>query len=549
MKKLVFSFLLFGLAGLGGFALWAGMSAQGHYRDWVHSLGERGDLRVLETSFERGWMSSHAETKLELHGRSGDAFKVVLELLGAEDIRARIGFRMSHQIEHGPLPLWQWAATGFRGAPVVAEVASVIELDHESQAELVAVMGRMPSIAAHTVVRSSGAGETRFSAPSQELESVTDAGPRAVAWKGMRGSLSFAPGWGSFAGTVRSPGFDAEGPALLLSATGMEWHLDVAASAGLPLGRSSWRVGSLRIEPVGDGTEVAEVPEAGPEPDPEEPAVAEQGPDSPVADAGAATEEPEPAQAADPFALVFSGLAIGQSSQVGAGRFAGEAWIEVQRVDVGTASYGPGEVRIALSDVDADALLKLRRTTSRLEAQAEGGQVSGEAASAAVAGEMLELMPELLALSPRLELSSLALGLPSGNLRGSGALWFDSVDGSPPTNVLDVMAGLGGKLDVEAPALAVDTFFASLPGVTEEADSGAELGDLRKRGLVIRDGGVYRTRARWHNGQITINGLPFETVFPDEREEGGDPAPEADAPPEASPPSMAQLFSMLSQTR
>ncbi|MGI9432549.1 MAG: DUF945 family protein, partial [Myxococcota bacterium] len=534
MKKLVVSLLLFGLAGLGGFSLWAGMTAQREYRDAIHAFGEQPDVRVLESSFERGWIRSHAESQIELHGQPGEAFKFALEALGAEDTRARIGFRMTHDIEHGPRPLWDWLATGFRGAAVLAEVSSVFEFDHESRAEFATVVGKIPSIAANTVVRSGGAAETQFTAPSQILETVTDAGTRTVVWKGMRGSLLVAPGGGSFVGNLRAPGFEAEGPSNLVSATGLEWHLDVGEGDGLPVGESVWRLGSLRIESSADVEDIGEPSE--------ELAAAEPGDES-VAEP---LEPDRPKVAADPdeaFAVLLQGLTVGQSSRVGAGRYAGDFWAEVQRIELGPAVYGPGELRFALTDVDADALRKLRRTSQRIEAQAASGEISAETASAAVAGEMMELVPELLAQSPRLALESLALGLPAGNLRGSGAVWFAG-EGSAPAHLFDVLAGLGGELDIEAPALSVDTFLASLAPQVEAADSEGGLGDLRKRGLIILDGAVYRTRARWRNGQATINGLPYETVFPADPENGDVSEPDADEAP-AAEPSMAPLFDLL----
>ena len=548
MKKLVFSFLLFGLAGLGGYSLWAGLTAQREYRDAVHTFGEEPDVRVLESRFERGWMRSSAETQFELVGEPGDAFELAVEALGAEDARARVGFRMSHQIEHGPRPLWNWVATGFQGAPVMAEVSSVVEFDHESRAELATVIGRVPSVTAYTVVRSGGASETRFSAPSRVLEAVTESGTRTAEWRGLRGSVLFAPDWRSFVGTVRSPGFEAIGPDFEIRANGLEWQLDVREGDGLPLGESVWRIGSLHVEPV------AETEDS----DPTEPEPTEQVAEEPEAEAVAEVppaEEPAvetpPAEVleaeAEPFFVALRGVGVGQSSEVGAGRYAGEFWIEVQQVAIGDAVYGPGEVRIALSDVDATALRKLRRTTRRLEAQAASGEVSGETASAAVAGEMMQVLPELLSQSPRLELESLSLGLPSGDLRGSGAVWF--AGNGAPAHVFDVLAGLGGELDVEAPALAVDSFLASLPNEPERADSDAGLGDLRRRGLVLRDGAVYRTRARWRNGQVTINGLPLQTVFPGEPEAEGAVPPDANAPPTAPEPSMAELLGLFAAQR
>lgn len=550
MKKLVFSILLFGLAGLGGLSLWAGMTAQRQYREAIGAFADQPDVRILESSFERGWIRSHAETEFELHGRAGDAFELALEALGTDDVRPRIGFHLSHRIEHGPWPLWEWLATGAHGPAALAEVSSVIELDHESRAEFGAVIGRLPSVDAHTVIRSDGSGETRFSAPGQLLEAGTDPGPRTVVWRGLQGSLLFAPGGRSVVGTVRSPGFDGEGPNFLVSASGIEWHLDVREGEGLPLGENTWHMASLRIE---SAVEVENADESGSlGKTTEAPANSERA----AADdtlAEPASGSPEIAEVSEPnpdddFAVLLRGLVVGQSSRAGAGRYSGAIWLEVERIELGAAVYGPGELRLALTDVDATALRKLRRTTRRIEAQAANGKVSADTASAAIAGEMMQLLPELLARSPRLELESLALGLPSGNLRGSGTVWFDGKE-TAPVDLFDVLAGLGGELDVEAPALSVDTFAASLPAQVENADSDAGLGDLRKRGLLIRDGGVYRMRVRYRGGQLTINGLPFATVFPGELEADSTLDSEADELPEEPGPTMAQLLERVATSR
>ena len=171
MKKLVLILLLVGIAGLGAVSLWGSLRAKQEYRHLILAIAESPDTRVLETSYERGWLQSKSRASVEIRGPLGESFQQWLVGLGREEVRGRVGVRMRQTIEHGYMPMLEWLTGGLKGTPIVGRVETHFELDKETQSEIAAVLGRLPPVSISTVIRASGVGESSVIVPAQRLES------------------------------------------------------------------------------------------------------------------------------------------------------------------------------------------------------------------------------------------------------------------------------------------------------------------------------------------------------------------------------------------
>ena len=171
MKKLVLILLLAGIAGFGAMTVWGSLRAKQEYRSLILAIAESPDARILETSYERGWLLSKSRANVEIRGPLGAAFQRWLVGLGREEVRGRVGVRMQQTIEHGYAPFTDWLTGGLEGTPIIGRIETHFELDEETQSEISAVLGRLPSVSIFTVIRVSGVGESSVIVPAQRLES------------------------------------------------------------------------------------------------------------------------------------------------------------------------------------------------------------------------------------------------------------------------------------------------------------------------------------------------------------------------------------------
>jgi|GEM_PF-3661828 len=248
MRK-VFALALLLVAG-GAAALWyaaaSALGAERAYTAFEHEVASAASARVIDSRFERGWLASRAETSLEVAGGAGLAFRALVASLGVEEPRARVGLRMSHAIEHGPLVLVDWIRGGMEGAPVLARVRSTLRFDHEAQRTLADAVGKVSGVTADTVVRRGGVASVRLAAPAQRLRAAGDGFAREVRFDGVSGTLDLTDGYRRVAGTIQLPGLAARGLERVFAARGVVWRLDVPGR-GRPPARMELAIASLAL--------------------------------------------------------------------------------------------------------------------------------------------------------------------------------------------------------------------------------------------------------------------------------------------------------------
>jgi len=453
MKKLVLALLLAALAGFGGLTLWGSLRAKQAYRTLILAIAESPDTRILETSYERGWLQSKSRASFEIRGRLGEFFQQWLVGLGREGARGRVGIKMQQTIEHGYTPVMEWLAGGMEGTPIVGRLETHLELDRETQSELGAVLGHMPPVSIATVIRASGVGESSVIVPAQRLESKLagdEGGGWAAQWKGLRGKVVYTTDFDHFAASFDSAGIEGASVGSLFAVRDLKWTADLTRDeSGLMVGDVNARVGFLRL---------------------------------------ASPEEGAPG-------LELDNWAMSQSNAVESGSFGSALQIRVQAIRLGDRVFGPGELELQLRDLDAPSLARLQR-------RGVGGLTppdSLDVTRSSVGGEPVSLLSDLVSRSPQLEIRSLRLATPSGDLEAK--LRID-LDGSRPELLRDLftlLPVLEIRAELECPAEILDALYQ---------DRGEELLELRREGWVLLDGERYRSRLEFERGGLIVNGLP-----------------------------------------
>jgi uncharacterized protein YdgA (DUF945 family) len=455
--------LLAAVMAAGWYTLAASLRGEREYTALVDELARASEARVLQSHFERGLLASRARTSVEVAGGAGFLFRSAVTALGALDVRARVGVQVSHEIEHGPLPVLRWIADGCKGSPVLARIRSTLEIDQESQLALAEAVGKFPPVEAETVVRTAGQAVTTFWVESESLRAKGQDFEREGRWLGLDGEVRFSEGFRHVAGVARSPGFEGRGEDRAVELRDLVWHFDLPGSE-LPVGRVGIEVGELLLDSTTAG-----VP-----------------------------------------ALRLEGLEIEAESKLAVGRYAGTLGAQVTSVKLGDESWGPGSLRAVLDDVDGHALRRLRRAALRVQSKAADGD---PAATAVAAVDVLEALPQLLARGPRLALQHLQLATPAGPVAAHGQVTLVAPDLSE--GEVSLAAFLQTAIDVQLPAAVLDAVLdarARSEFAAEGGDASGEAGAaiVRQRReakrSALRDGAALRMEGEIAHLRFSLGG-------------------------------------------
>jgi uncharacterized protein YdgA (DUF945 family) len=228
MKKfsLVLGFTLIALVALAvvGLPYWFGMEAEKTYGAMLEQMSGSSGLLFTGKNYQRGWLSSTAET-------------VVRHPHIPFDLTAK------HRISHGPLPLDRMLQGDWRLTPVQARIASQITL---------ATVGKqmpldLPPLSTETTFRLNGDGAMHAGIPPVK---TTGTQGETIDWRGMSADMTFDRAW-------RKIRLDALMPSLTVTAPGQQGdmtlsklslHSDTQVGiAGYSFGDASLNVGQLEF--------------------------------------------------------------------------------------------------------------------------------------------------------------------------------------------------------------------------------------------------------------------------------------------------------------
>jgi hypothetical protein len=429
MKRTALVACLIVVTAGSGFSWFLGSRARIAHERLVAAMVAAGDLRIRAERFDAGWFSSVAEIEAELGGVLGESLRSWLADAGQEHARARVGFHVRQEIDHGPSAWWHWL-TAVDGAPILAEVVTELALDQEARADW--ATGHLP-LTALTRLRAFGLSDTAVSIPEQQfrVRPDEDSGSLGAAaeWRGLYAYLVHPLGSGHMEGTVTGQGLLQEAGAERLRLGAYEGRFDLSPGEN----------GSLRANLRGELASFARE----------------------------TVGEPSAGMAMD--ALRFDVVLERSDGVLALGLTASSEPARFGDIDASRAL-----AQFQLRDVHAGVL------------DALAAETPGEDAETALAelGRWLERAPSMDPLELEIETDR-------GRIHVTGRMQIDAAAAADPTAVLDHL-GVELRVDVDdAPAVAlVPGIHAMLVGMAE--DGLLRRTDTGVRGLLVLEGGAWQ---------------------------------------------------------
>ncbi len=197
-------------------------------------------------------------------------------------------------------------------------------------------------------------------------------------------------------------------------------------------------------------------------------------------------------------------------------------------------NYGPGELEVALRNLDADVLAKINQQTTAMQ---NGNDIQRQQA-------MLALLPELPKLfnkGAEFEISKLSLKIPQGQIEGN---LYVTLPKGENANPFEMMQKIQGKAKLQVPAEAVKAVMkqsvmqqiakkpelqqaltqqlqanqvagqtaqpAATPEQLAELQTNKQVTALQQSGLITVQGTDYVIDVSLDQGKFTINGKPYD---------------------------------------
>lgn len=466
MRALVPRLLVAVAAGVALLPIWGGCEAQRAYLELGEEIrSQAGDSVAFSATFDRGWLSSHAETRIGAGARAGRGRG------GASTGGEPFELVLDHRVLHGPIAFAELLEGRLPRRLVRAVIDTTWTPDHPALSALRDALGDRPLIRARTHLFLDGSSRSEIESPPLE------SGEGAVRWAGVTGSIV---GESAF----QAEGFVEAGKLELRTDGGLFRVLGVAAqfegaewTQTLPRGELHFGIEEISLSGgKGGGGETG-------------------------------------------FAL--HGLRFSEvgGDDVVSGKYELVLGAGFERLEVGGERYGPGELEIVLRNLDVAALERFRATTAAVP--------SGDAAEereAAVVEAARAALPALLASSPELELRVLRLDGPAGRLAASGRLGFDDVDPALLTSPLVAALALRAEAQLFVPGALLERVVTGvLDARTAEMDlDDADRADWTRRrkaeflrgavaGNLLRPtAGGFRLDLRYREGELVLNGRPTD---------------------------------------
>jgi uncharacterized protein YdgA (DUF945 family) len=167
------------IAAVAGLPYWFGMQAESAYQAMLQKLNDGGELTVTNSSFQRGWFESTADTSFTLTNLP------------------TVSISMLHRISHGPLPL----DDDFQFQPLLARVKSQISIG------LPGGTIKLPPMTGKTSVYLAGNSSTRLDMEPYKKAAPKDGETAAfdLEWKGMSGDFTQSADYKNLKGEMNAP--------------------------------------------------------------------------------------------------------------------------------------------------------------------------------------------------------------------------------------------------------------------------------------------------------------------------------------------------------
>lgn len=419
-------------------------------------------LRVVERKYDRGIFSATETVTFEVpHPRPAGASD---EEAAAPAEPLRLTVRTA--IKHGPLP-------GF--STVAAAVAdSELVLGESTLKEIASVLGDRKPLELHTVYRFDGGGNATLTSPAftTNLPDPESGASNRIAWDGIKATIDFSAGMKHYTLQGSAPKLEIEDDSVLLQLTGLALEGNQQRvfddDALLYAGNQKFTVAELRVQPKAGAEE----------------------PTSPILIQQVAYDIDAP----------VSGEFLDIAARIGA-----------EVVQIGDQNYGPAHYDLSLKHLHARTTAKLYRELMKTYGDPTLA-TTGDAATAALAtlsGPALELLSH----APEISLDRVSFNSPHGEARMAARFKFADIKPEDFSNAFALIGKLDASAEAALPLGLLATWQAGDgSNARKTAQFEHQLAGLTAQGYVTQEGGMVKSALLFRQGQLTINGKPFNPL-------------------------------------
>lgn len=472
MKKILLVIVLL-VAVVGGMPLGFGFWADYQMNRMLEQMSESGDLDYTVIKSRRGWFSSSSDIVLEISGDMGDAYQKYQRRAEVTDIKP-LSVKLRNTIYHGPVNFAGFAQDGVSLLPTLATITTRIvsiggeEVGEEGQAD------RVP-YSIITRIGFSGAATTRIDVPP--LHKMVDNAQTTVDWQGMVGEVSYNPANRRMVADIKAAGMSVDNPEGRFETR--DWNISADMTE------------VVKDIAVGDATfEVASVAFVNRR---------QEGKD-----------------------FHLQGLKISTSTDADEKILNSRVDFALQQVQGDGQQFGPGQFSMQLRKLDIDALASINRQVKELQKQG----IPQEQMGMMMGATMISVLPQILKQQPELEISEFSLMTDKGAISGKGKIAIEASDEAVFSNPMLIRDAVVADIRVQIPESvlrAINVMQAKRELTAQGLDfSGEQIDSMARNragkkieGLVAghileRSGELYIFAASMSNGQVTVNGRPFQ---------------------------------------
>jgi len=430
-------------------------------------------VKIVQRDFRRGIFSSTETVSIEFFGETMKAFA----LRDAEATSAAMKpmkITLRSEIRHGPFP------GGMTLAAAVSD--SELILDEETKKQLAPILGDKKPLVAHTVYRFDRGGVVTLSSPafSTTLPAAEGETPDKVTWDGITIAIDFARGMSSYTFQADAPKFeviDGKGGHLRMSAlraSGDQRRI-FDDEPMLYAGSQKFSVGQIDAGKPGENGE-----------------------------GGNKVLLKELSYVID---LPVNGEFIDLAAKIGA-----------QVVQVGKNNFGPAHYDFSLRHLHARTIAKLHHALLKL--YADPAKLTNAANTPALFAPLTEPGLELLGHNPEISIDRLSFNSPHGEATLAARASLKDMKPEDMGNPVMLIGKLQASAELSFPEALVGEFAGDSKADPEKvSDEGApgdaarqQAADLAAQGYITRENGTIRSKVAFGNGQLTVNGKPFNPM-------------------------------------
>lgn len=488
MKRILLALLLLVVLGVGAFAaaFWhAGGRVEAALKEEATFIAGQSALKVVDQHIERGVFSSRAEVTVELQGQAAEAMNgLATELLGAP-LKEPLRLTEVHDIYHGPFP--SWLSGDFTAAD--ARFVTRLRINPELAAKLPEIFGADAPAILTTDFFADNSAVAHVNLPPIQRE--LKPGEKLV-WQGMSGEVRYTRSYDTFKAQLTMPRLEITSPQGQAVLANLGFDSDSRRGAqGLWVGTAGMSVATVDVGSMGMKGQIA-------------------------------------------------GLAYRASVQENGTFIDIGTDFSVKNAEFGEYKLGPAKLALSFNHLHGPTLVKMRNEMEALDRTAMPDDQRASQALALVMG----LYGEIMKQQPEFAIKELSFTMPEGDMKFSLAARLNSVpeDGAGPAALanaiqasadLDVAESLAKQLAMKGVKQQLRMSMAAANEGKDAAEVEADLeshavvavtGQINgaiEQGLIQRDGNRLKTKARWENGGLVVNGRALPTPF------GAPPAPAA----------------------